>query len=194
MSCEFQVPDGRDFESVFARGVAGVETGYKNVVGDDLGTYFAGGGSDVKTGMVTSGGSDLGDIFRSKGDADLQLLNVMANKGGGKGTFEINFPANSFGVLDGAPGKFITNDLDQAEVLYVHKAIMAGKWVVLDVYWGKDDHSYKNNEGLPSGYKFSVSQTPTVADPRFVWTLYISTGRSELTTLSFKVIANIYLN
>lgn len=210
MACEYKVPDGRDFESVFARGSAGVDTGYKNIVGDDLGSYFAGGGSEVKTGMLTAEGVDLGSIFMPKGDANLQLIYVLMQYAACWVRITIDFQRNSWymdspasGVtVNGRPfaevNNVVTNRLDQDAVLHVYKKMMEGYRVVLDVNWGEDSRSYKNGEGLPAGGGFNVIRTPTLADPRFTFDMDpgkpLRDAINRKHNLTVEVICSVYLH
>lgn len=209
MACEYKAPDGRDFESVFARGSAGVDTGYKNIVGDDLGSYFAGGGSEVKTGMLTSEGVDLGDIFRPKGDADLQIMYIMDRILGGWGRYTLDLRANSWGLtpeegdfMCSAGHSVVSEQFDQDVVVHVYKRMMEGCRATFDIYWGKSGLFHTNGEGVVEPEAFLVEQYPTVDDPRLIWRMRCtnkppSTSHGYLTTayyLSFKVVCNIYLH
>lgn len=202
MSSEFKVPDGRDFDSVFARGKAGVDTGYYTVTGDDLGSYYAGGGSGIKTGIVTADGTDLGDIFRLKGDADLQLCYIM-DRIWGWGRYILDFQKNTYelspvwGDTDyGQTHIPISESISQDNILHVYQRLLDGCRIELSVRWGLAGLYYTDGSGFTSPYGFAVEQYPTIEDPRFIWRMRCKKGYSAYQNyyLSFAVFANIYLN
>lgn len=192
MACEYKVPDGRDFESVFARGSAGVDTGYKNIVGDDLGSYFAGGGSEVKTGMLTAEGVDLGNIFMPKGDANLKLLYVLAQSGNSWVRVQLDLRGNSWSFSDPSGGKIVSQTLDQDALLHIYNRLMAGYRLAFEVHWGRDDMKITNGDGVSPPMGFRVIKHPTVDDPWFIWEMGLGDTRKK--NVTFEVICNAYLH
>lgn len=192
MACEYKVPDGRDFESVFARGRAGVDTGYKNIVGDDLGSYFAGGGSEVKTGMLTPEGVDLGKIFMPRGDANLKLLYVLAQTSDSWVRVQLDLRRNSWWFSNQRGGKIISQTLDQDLLLHAYNRLMAGYRLVFEVHWGRDDMKNTNGEGVVAPMGFRVLNYPTTDNPWFIWEMGLGDTRKK--NVTFEVICNAYLH
>lgn len=64
MASGFLFIDGRDPDSVFTAGNAGITTGLKHASsGTDLGSLYISGNSGITTGLKDSAGNDIGSIF-----------------------------------------------------------------------------------------------------------------------------------
>lgn len=196
MTSRLYMPDGRDFDSVFAHGKSGYETGYYTLAGDDVGSLFAGGGSDEESTYYDPSGRDIAKLFRLKGDADIELFTLMEEVySWGRWVADLQAGAVYYDPSSGDIGnahKEYTNTYHQDLGLHIYERLLAGYRVEWAFHFGTDgstDHTYPGTLAAP--YEFIVEQYPTKEAPQLVFRAKAKKGWHNL---SVRAVANIYVS
>lgn len=183
MATRYFLPDGRDFESVFASGNSGINTGFFNAAGDDLGSLFMGGGSDEKAGIYNSSGQDIGKLFRLKGDYDQKILTMMDNAYGWT-RYTINLQSNSWYYDPSSEysgeREEVSDTFDNLNCLHIYERLIAGFQIEWTVRFKKDADEWATaGQVLPSGYDYKFDHMATKAEPWFTFALTCGGRRSK---------------